>query len=466
MNVYRRLTGRCICLAAAVVLASATGAGAEATSQPALEPVKAPATGLIAEGIPSNVGAVTGNDVYVRSGFHQNYYAVTKLNKGDQVTVLGEEYGWLKIAPPPGTYSLVEKALIDKDNDQAGTANGDATVYAGSNLNDRRYAKQVRLSKGAKVQLIGETSDGGYYKIQPPAGAVLWIKADFVDRSGKSESRIEPVKVGELASTETAATTRPSAEAMGPEKPKTMAAKELAQTANETQLDIKAIEALIAAESTKPVTLRKFDPIIAKLRPLADQSEDRVAKHYATVRIKQLQEEIQIAKALADIQASKEKAIADADRIAAERAKIKVEEAAPMDDIAVRGEIRASKIYDGTGGKPLRWRIVSRDDRTIAFVEVPQGSPIDPVQYYGQYVGVRASERRLMQDVSPPLPIYTVKEILVQDPAAVRAAEMAGGNPPVVPAPSSQPSMLVGSSSQGASDAAQGPEATPVPPAK
>ncbi len=28
-----------------------------------------------------------GNNVYVRSGFHQNYYPVTKLNRGDEVTI-------------------------------------------------------------------------------------------------------------------------------------------------------------------------------------------------------------------------------------------------------------------------------------------------------------------------------------------------------------------------------------------
>ncbi|HSW45521.1 MAG TPA: SH3 domain-containing protein, partial [Phycisphaerae bacterium] len=141
----------------AVVLAACVlpSARAEQATQPAAAESALPAaTDAKAEPGISNVGIIKGNDVYVRSGFHQNYYPVTKLNKGDKITVLGEEYGWLKIEPPAGAYSLVEKVLIDKIDEQTGEANGEVTVYAGSNLNDRRYAKQVKLDKGARVQLI------------------------------------------------------------------------------------------------------------------------------------------------------------------------------------------------------------------------------------------------------------------------------------------------------------------------
>ena len=111
MNFYRRLMGGCIWVTAAAILSlTAATAWAEATSKPAAKEAKAEAKAPAIEALTagteprkeaalSNVGTVTGNDVYVRSGFHQNYYPVTKLNKGDKVTVLGEEYGWLKVEP-------------------------------------------------------------------------------------------------------------------------------------------------------------------------------------------------------------------------------------------------------------------------------------------------------------------------------------------------------------------------------
>jgi hypothetical protein len=79
----------------------------------------------------------------------------------------------------------------------------------------------------------------------------------------------------------------------------------------------------------------------------------------------------------------------------------------------------------------------------LAYIEVPQGSPIDPMQYYGKYIGVRASGRQMMQGVMPPLPIYTIKEIVVQDPLARKAGagEARETSPPQseVAPPASQP---------------------------
>ena len=57
---------------------------------------------------------VTADDVYVRSGPGSNYYPTTKLHAGDRVLVVGEQFGWLKIAPPPGSFSYVDMTLVEK----------------------------------------------------------------------------------------------------------------------------------------------------------------------------------------------------------------------------------------------------------------------------------------------------------------------------------------------------------------
>ena len=408
---------------------------AVAWGQDALEPETGPALPEAA-GQPeaggaagAGVGHVRGNDVYVRSGSHQNYYPVTKLNRGDRIEIVGSEYGWLEIKPPAGAHSLIEKTYVDRVSDQSGVVNDVAQVYAGSNLNDRRYAKQVRLSKGSAVEIIGETSDGAFYKIQPPAGATLWIKGDLVDQTGRladagqegspSGPRIEPVRPGELAlpgsPTEAALATQPAGPDAVRPVPRVSPAPRRVDD-DQDQMVITAIEAEIAAEAAKPLGERNYEPLIAKLQPLVEGAADETTQLYAQTRIRQLQDHASLVAALREMRDLKEKTFDTADALAAARARIKAEEAIPGSDIVVRGEIHVSSLYSGVAGRPHRWRIVDPNrNATTAYIELPPGSPIDPVQYYGKYVGIRASARRMQQGTTPPLPIFTVQEIVVLD---------------------------------------------------
>jgi len=448
-----------------------TLAWAQATTRPAAD-AKTPPAGAAGP----KIGHVRGNNVYVRSGFHQNYYPVTKLNRGDEVTILGSEFGWLKIVPPAGTHSLMEQTYVDRVNDQTGVLNEAAQVYAGSNLNDRRYARQVMLPKGGRVQIIGETSDGAYYKIKPPRGAELWIKGDLVDQTGRlanlarAESpavpRIEPVKPGELGldgkPVKPEASVTPAPGKPGPSITPDPAPAALMDR-NKHQMDINAIEAQIAAERTKPLDQRSFEPIVARLQPLAMQTEDPTTQLYAKVRLRQLQDHMELEAAVREMRELKEKVIDTADALAARRALIKARQAEPMDDIVVRGEIRVSGLYDGTASRPKRWRVVDPESgRTLAYIELAKGSPIDPVQYYGKYIGIRASARHMLRGALSPVPIYTIQEIVVQDPAA-RSKAPAGGSvltaspmPSAVAPPASQPAAAADNKTPDKADQSEG----------
>jgi hypothetical protein len=189
---------------------------------------------------------------------------------------------------------------------------------------------------------------------------------------------------------------------------------------DDNQLLINAIEAEIAAEAAKPTADRVFEPIIQKLRPLAEQEEDDVAQLYAQARIKQLERHQQLIAAIAEMREVRSDAVDVSEELRRKRAQIKAASATPPDEIVVRGEIRVSGIYDGSGNRPKRWRIVEPGavpPKTLAYIELPEGSPIDPVQYYGKYVGIRAISQRIPSGTAPPVPIYTVEEIRVQDPA-------------------------------------------------
>ena len=417
------------------------------------------------------VGTVTGNNVYVRSGFSTNYYPVTKLNRGDKVRVVNEEFGWLSIVSPTGTHSLIEKTYVDVLDDKTGVLNDNGVwIRAGSNLDPRRYARQVKLNKGMKVKIIGETKDGAFYKIVPPAGANVWIKADFVDVTGGTERvespqapTIAPVKPGALSLKEdlpkleksavTPSLTKKAADVAA--KPALTPAEAIGlEPGEKSSIQINAIEAEIAAENTKPLAQRDYTAAIEKLRPMAEQTNDEVGHLYANARIEQLENQMNLIRSVTRLETMKVEATAKSSSYSRERQALlaRIAQARGYQDIVARGEIKVSQVYDGSGARLKRWRLVDpAKNRTVAYIEVAKDSPIDPVQYYGKYVGIRAASRKVMRGTIPPLPIYTIQEIVVLDPqspaetptpAAARtggAARTASPESPAIAAPTSQP---------------------------
>jgi len=129
----------------------------------------------------SAVGVINGNAVYVHSGAGQNYYAVTKLDKGAKVTVVGIKFDWLKITPPEGAFSYVAKAFVERagDGKTGRVSRPDLNVRAGSTLNDMKAIVQTKLDQGAEVEILGEKDE--YFMIKPPAGAYCYVNKQYVD---------------------------------------------------------------------------------------------------------------------------------------------------------------------------------------------------------------------------------------------------------------------------------------------
>ncbi|NJL32232.1 MAG: hypothetical protein HC898_11790 [Phycisphaerales bacterium] len=55
-------------------------------------------------------GVIVEDNTLVRSGGGNPFYAVARLPKGATVTVEEVVFGWYRIAPPPGSASVIEKA--------------------------------------------------------------------------------------------------------------------------------------------------------------------------------------------------------------------------------------------------------------------------------------------------------------------------------------------------------------------
>jgi len=210
-------------------------------------------------------GQINANAVLIRSGPSDNYYITTKLDKGTPVTVVGIKFEWLKIVPPEGSFSVVAKNLVTRDEGpgkNTGRINGEnVNVRAGSSVVPLKVTVQCKLARGAEVTILGE--DDAYFHIKPPPDAYLYVHQKFV----------EPVK-------QVAAATPP--------KPAKPIEKPIEKPADENNIEIaklpeKPIESLsnqIIAIKPPPTT-----------QPIAIQAEfDRLESEFAATAGKGLED--------------------------------------------------------------------------------------------------------------------------------------------------------------------------------
>ncbi len=130
------------------------------------------------------VGEITAADLNIRSGPGMNFYSCGKIGQPARIVVLGEQFSWSQIMPPPGSFSWIFKQYVQVDGNkpEIGIVNSDnVRVYAGADDRDAMVSDsvQVTLNKDQKVRLIGQPV-GDYYKITPPEGATLWLNTQYI----------------------------------------------------------------------------------------------------------------------------------------------------------------------------------------------------------------------------------------------------------------------------------------------
>ena len=143
---------------------------------------------------------ITGDDVYVRSGAGTAYYACSKLNKGDRVTIVDDMDGvWSKIVPPAGSFSWISMQYVQPDptDPTIGIVTGDnVNVWTGSDRvkPEVSTSKQGKLNKGETVKLLGEQL-GNYYKIAVPSlpDAYLWVSTQYTKPVPPEAPKVTPI---------------------------------------------------------------------------------------------------------------------------------------------------------------------------------------------------------------------------------------------------------------------------------
>ena len=379
-------------------------------------------------------GRVTGDQVHVRSGPDTNYYALGKLSRGQLVRVVSEQFGWLKIEPLPGMYSLIEENYLDLTEDGRGITNADrVNVRAGADSTPHVYARQIKLDRGAGVRILGRREavlNGrpmSFYKIEPPPGVCVWISADYVERgTGEPTGTAPPGKVTPAAKpaagpapTEPSSTTDrqvteasevPAAPGPLPEAKDVPGSEELREYLADLEADFKA-------EFDKPLTERSFELVREGLTALASQEADRVVQRFAAIRLEQIEHQVKMIETVRSLQEESRDLDALRQEAMQARAEIRISTIDTPRGFELAGELRASHVYN-TPALPRRYRLVDpaeKPARTLAYIEIPTNAGIDPVPLLGRYVGITEASRTYHRGLVEAVPIIVPAEIVVID---------------------------------------------------
>ncbi len=141
--------------------------------------------------------AVTGNDVYLRSGPGNVWYAVGRANTGDMLRVDGEDFSWLRVAYPENVPALVSAEDADFDRARnvvvitkptrlkARNIHGSTPRESWKNLLERPVAP------GTSLKLIDTLRDEAGavagYLVAAPGEARVFISGQFTRRASAGE---------------------------------------------------------------------------------------------------------------------------------------------------------------------------------------------------------------------------------------------------------------------------------------
>jgi SH3-like domain-containing protein len=239
-------------------------------------------------------GTVNSSAVYVRSGPSENDYAVMKLDKGAELTVVGIRFEWLKVLPPQGSFCYVAKAYVEKRGDGTiGRVTNPLYVRVGSELNSLKAKVAMKLDPNQDVNIIGEQDE--YFKIVPPQGVYMYVNRQFVDPVRKITAPA-PVVEQTPAAAPTPEVTTPTPAPLEAAAPATQSTGQqaIAVTPTTTPTETQTPEIAIATPATLPATqpTASAEPVAPAVPTETDgQMFDRLEDEYAASASQSLEDQ-------------------------------------------------------------------------------------------------------------------------------------------------------------------------------
>ena len=372
------------------------------------------------------IAEITGADVYVRSGPGLSNYFCSKLSAPARIIVKGEKFGWLKIVPPPASFSWISKDFvkINVADKTIGIVTGDnVRVWAGSeNIDPMRSAGlQGRLGEGSIVKLTGKEK-GDYYRIVPPVGAHLWVQKKFIKYVGPVP-KPEPVKLPPKPKA-TAPAAKPDTPLVPPvkkvvpktvpvvkakPKPKPVPKKIVPPAEAKRIIEYKQLAKLVDAELAKPLNMQNYTKIKKALKMIAADAKAGKAKQYAQYQLDNISR-YELAQQLTKLLDQQDKDLTKAlDMIKAGRddavAKIK-----DPGKFIVAGLFKRSQIYTAESGDS-RYYVEDENGKILCYA-VP-AADVEAVsgEFVGKTVGLKGT---VISEPQNPIALVRFNEIAEQ----------------------------------------------------
>ena len=356
------------------------------TPAPGAAPEPAPAAAVPAE--PPFTGVISAATVNARGGPSVNHFPLIRLKRDTEVDVVKEVFGWYQIKAPRGVFCWVHKDLVLLD------AGGKAGAIRGENVNVRgdsilghppiRSDVVDQVSKGTRVIVVG--TEGDFLRIEPTAGARVFVRADMVTPKGAGAVGPEPAAV-------TPAPPKPAdvaAEAF--KKAETALQEERLKAPSEWDLD--GLDKLYGDAAEKAVTPRMKAVVKARLDYLARLRTLKATLDAVAQGRKQTE---------AELTAIEER------RLAAEAAaRAAAKETKPA--FAVTGVLETLELTDGK----RRFKLVDADDRQRILCVV-EGDAAQLTPLVGRRVGINGTFKVSGQ--------WPVKVVLVSAVSAINAGD-------------------------------------------
>ncbi len=199
------MSGRGIAFCVGLIVSAASaaaGQGEPAASQPAARPYFL---------------RVTADHVNLRTRADGNAMIVGQVDRDTVLEAHGVEFGWHRVVPPAGVFSLVSAQYVERTGPDRGVVrvrSGKLRVRAGStvfSLDPLNCPVQTLLPAGAEVRIVGEQD--GWLRVVPPEGVFVYITDRYVQRISPAEAARLRARHSAAPLTQPAVATQPQREA-------------------------------------------------------------------------------------------------------------------------------------------------------------------------------------------------------------------------------------------------------------
>ena len=328
---------------------------------------------------------VTGSAVNVRSGKSTDTYECGRLNVGDTVEVYGEEEGWAKIVPPPGSFSWIAMQYIgiNAEAPTTGIVTGkEVPVYAGSDFREpgRSDMVQATVGRGGTVQLKAEEKNG-YFKIHPPTGSFLWVSTRYLKQID------EPVMQPGIVIPNPAELPDDFNVPVVPViRVDPNASKDVLSEASLLK-QYYEIQAQIKVQLSKPIDEQDYTKIKQALSEMAAREDTVRAARYADFTLKKIQG-YQLAISVSKQMSAQELQLAQTKEKIEKALSERIAQIQNLGRFAVIGTLRPSSVFDGSPDMQ-RFRIQDDNGKTICYVKpVGLAKTKDMKVYFEKKVGL------------------------------------------------------------------------------